>query len=545
MDRISELPDFTIHHIMSYLSAKEVAQTSVLSHNWYNFYVSFPIFDFHEPYKWFVGDLANKNPERFCKNETIRFRKRLHRFTEFVDDFLVRFSNLKLCMQKFRLLIGLLDVEASSILDKWIGLAIKNEVKELDLNVQTDKNAMYPLPWIIFSAASVNALKLEGCKLGQIPETIRLYSLKSLILKKVFIKEEIVQKLTNQCPLLEDFSLDYFWGLSHISIVQPHKLKLCSIVEPVDELKSVKVAAPSLQQLVIIGGVRRSIVIDVAECSNLKVLKLKAVNLIDQEFHRLMSKFSVLEDLEVTLCALLEQIMISSDRLKKLRISYCIKLKEIEIDTPNLLSLHYWNHPILTSKVNVPCPWKLYFINAVDELGNKVDPDVQWFLNMKRFLGASNQIKLLSINVKSNRDSFNLEEFRNSLSSLPCEVEKLWLLLDAPPSSFAALLDGLLGIGYSREFCVLINHEVHHNFIEWLYKEMTNRDNNCCNSRNIKCWRHYLKDFKIRGFHFPPSIDSPSLKKPLDVNAVMDLWPKLPNGILQCRLDWCFPESLE
>ena len=75
-------------------------------------------------------------------------------------------------MQKFRLLIGLLDVEASSLLDKWIGLAVKNEVQELDLNVQTDKNAMYTLPWIIFSAASFNALKLEGCKLEQIPETI-------------------------------------------------------------------------------------------------------------------------------------------------------------------------------------------------------------------------------------------------------------------------------------------------------------------------------------------------------------------------------------
>ncbi|KAK0595964.1 hypothetical protein LWI29_011505 [Acer saccharum] len=174
MDRISELPDYTIHHIMSYLSAKKVAQTSVLSHKWYNFYVSYPIFDFHEPYKWFVGDLANKNPERFCKNETIIFRKRLHRFTEFVDAFLVRFGNLKLCMQKFRLLIGLLDVEASSLLDKWIGLAVKNEVKELDLIVQTYKNAMYTLPWIIFSAASLKALRLEGCKLEHIPEIISL-----------------------------------------------------------------------------------------------------------------------------------------------------------------------------------------------------------------------------------------------------------------------------------------------------------------------------------------------------------------------------------
>ncbi|KAK2654780.1 hypothetical protein Ddye_014636 [Dipteronia dyeriana] len=309
---MDELPDFTIHHIMIYLSAKEVVQTSVLSKKWFNLYVSFAIFDFHELYKWFIGDLSNKNPATFRKNETIRFHKRLNRFTEFVDAFLVRFSNQKLCMQKFRLLIGLLDVEASSFLhDKWIELALRNGVKELDLNVQIYKNAMYTLPWTIFTAASMNALTLEGCKLEHIPEIIRLYSLKCLILNKVAINKEIVQKLTSQCPLLEG--------------------------------------------------------------------------------------------LKVSSCVLIVRITISSYRLKKLSISSCIKLKEIEIDTPNLLYFYHSNHPILTPIVNAPCPWELHFKNAIDDLGNKVDLDAQWFLNMKDFLGVSNQIRFLVMDVWSKR----------------------------------------------------------------------------------------------------------------------------------------------
>ncbi|TXG68987.1 hypothetical protein EZV62_003922 [Acer yangbiense] len=365
-------------------------------------------------------------------------------------------------MQKFRLLIGLLDVEASSLLDKWIGLAVKNEVKELDLIVQTYKNAMYTLPWIIFSAASLKALKLEGCKLEHIPEIVQM---------KRF---------------------DYhFWGLKHISVVKPQKLKICSICGPINELKRVELAAPSLQQFAITSGIRGSIIIDVADCSNLKVLKLKGINLIDQEFHRLMSKVPMLED-----------------------------LKEIEIDTSNLLSFHYRNHPVLTSIVNAPCPWELQFKNAIDELGNRVDPDAQWFLNMKDFLGISNQIRSIVIDVRSTRDSFNFEEFRNNLSSLPTEVEKLGVCLDAPPSSFAALLNGLLGICYSRKFYVYIRQELHHNFYEWLCNEMVKIDDNCCNSRNIKCWRHYLKDFKIKGLHFyRPSLN----RKPLGVKAVMHL----------------------
>ncbi|KDO51229.1 hypothetical protein CISIN_1g044672mg [Citrus sinensis] len=39
MDQISELPTSLIHHIMSYLSAKEVARTSILSKRWNQMYV--------------------------------------------------------------------------------------------------------------------------------------------------------------------------------------------------------------------------------------------------------------------------------------------------------------------------------------------------------------------------------------------------------------------------------------------------------------------------------------------------------------------------
>lgn len=48
VDCISDLPIFIIHHIMSFLSAKEVARTSILSKRWRQFQSSFPIFDFSQ-----------------------------------------------------------------------------------------------------------------------------------------------------------------------------------------------------------------------------------------------------------------------------------------------------------------------------------------------------------------------------------------------------------------------------------------------------------------------------------------------------------------
>ncbi|KAJ0075417.1 hypothetical protein Patl1_34276 [Pistacia atlantica] len=35
------------------------------------------------------------------------------------------------------------------------------------------------------------------------------------------------------------------------------------------------------------------------------------------------------------------------------------------------------------------------------------------------------------------------------------------------------------------------------------YNEWKNRDVSCCNSHEIKCWRHFLKDIKVEGFEYP------------------------------------------
>ncbi|KAJ0007230.1 hypothetical protein Pint_29717 [Pistacia integerrima] len=48
MDRISELPTFIIHIILSCLWPKEVARTSILSKKWYYLRASFPVLEFDQ-----------------------------------------------------------------------------------------------------------------------------------------------------------------------------------------------------------------------------------------------------------------------------------------------------------------------------------------------------------------------------------------------------------------------------------------------------------------------------------------------------------------
>ncbi|KAK0597204.1 hypothetical protein LWI29_022974 [Acer saccharum] len=532
IDRISELPPFIVHQIMSHLSAKEVAHTSILSKRWQYLQRSFPILDFDEAYTYFM-DIGCPI---FFRRRRGRFRTSIERFIEYVDASLLRFCELKFSMQKFRLLISLLDIkESSCVLDKWIGLAIENGVKELDFHIRMLRDPVYPLPGIIFSAKSLTTLKLAGFKLEQPSDTIRLRSLKSLTLNSVCISELMLQKLTSECVLLEELSMSDCWGSKCVHVFEAYKLKIISISVSSNELESIKIVVPSLQELFLKSSNPQSRKIDVDGCTNMNTLELEGFTIVDREFHHLMSKFSALENLKVVWCQSLERLAISSDRLKNLSIVTCSDLKAITIDTPNLVSFVYASNPVpISSTMKAPCPWKV-------DLKNKDDPDTQWYLNIKEFIGVSNQIEDLTLHVTSERVSFNLDEFRISSPSAPCEVANLCLEMNAPTSDYEAFLDGILNVCYPRTLSVLKTQENHINFVEWLHEKMMNTDVNCCNSRKVKCWRHYLKDFKIGGF--VPS----GGQKCFHIDNLIDVLPKIkiPMGTVLFHLDWCFTVAVE
>ncbi|TXG69029.1 hypothetical protein EZV62_003964 [Acer yangbiense] len=461
MDRFSELPDYIIHQIMSYLPKKESAQTSILSKRWEGLFASYPILDFPDSYT-------------YLSNEKYSRKHRINKFIEFVDASLLRFCQQKLCMQKFRLSIDVLDDHEGSFafLDKWIRLAIEKKVEELDFDVQAYR--MYTLPQEIFLAKSVTTLKLGGCKLEN---PFIIHSLKSLTLKDARINEEVLQKITSQCTSLEDLFLSDCCGFTNICLYNACKLKIINMQKFSWKLRSIKIVVPSLQQFIFDSESYRelNIVIDMAGCPNLKLLKLSNVGFTEQKFHELISKFSLLEDLNVCRCDPLEQIKISSHLLKKFSIGYCYGLKAIDIDTPNLLSFTYDTCPI--------------------------------------------------------PNSFSFDEFRKCSPSPPKEVGNLHLQTDFT-SNYEAFLDGVLSICYPRILSVNNSCQADCFFIEWLYEKLINKDDNCCNIHDIKCWRHYLKNVKIESFI--PYKD----KKPLHLDSLIDRLRELPTGTFYFHLDW-------
>lgn len=158
-----------------------------------------------------------------------------------------------------------------------------------------------------------------------------------------------------------------------------------------DHLESIKIVAPNLQKISL-GFEDRQIephVLDLSGCLQLIDLEIVGKTFSDQEFHDLISNFPLLENLSLRFCCSLEKIMISSNRLKELCIDSCVNLKAIDLVTPNLLSFTYVSNPVPTFSITASCPWRVAF--------NYGAADVSWYINIKEFLSASNQIDELTI----------------------------------------------------------------------------------------------------------------------------------------------------
>ncbi|KAH9703071.1 F-box protein [Citrus sinensis] len=480
MDRITELPTFIIHHIMSYLSAKEIARTSILSKRWCLFCISFPILEFDQCY--FLG-----------KAITLMDISDEKKFMAFVDASLFRFCKLRFRMQELRLFQSFLDVKGSApLLDKWIGLAVDNGIKDLVLMVHnmTQEDTVCILPQTIFSAKSMATLSLFGCRMEQPSDTttISLDSLKKLTIENVYINDQMFQKLTSECPSLEDFEISACWGLKNLCVSKAHKLKKLAIYTFYEDIDIVEIVVPSLQQLTLLfcNGEMRPRVVKAVRSPHLTKLMLTSVWFMDEEFDRFISKFPLLEDLLLRFCRLPEMVKIAS----------------------NL--------------------------------------DMHWYLRLKKFLGVEKQIENLKLSLETCEVSFNLDELSGCSPSLPLQVGTLELYANVPLSDYEALLDGVFQICYPRTLRVSTMFEEDKKLIEWLYEQLRNRDVTCCNPHHIKyCWRHHLEDIKIQRYlqieeSFVVIEDNKTFA---DSKYMMDGRYPLTREVSEFNLDWSVPVS--
>nr|KJB13639.1 hypothetical protein B456_002G086200 [Gossypium raimondii] len=159
VDRVSDLPDSILCHILSFLSTKDAVVTSILSTRWRYLFTLLSNLDFD------LGEFTSS--DRRPKSSSSKI------FLSFVGKML--FFH-KTNVDKFRLKCGI-RVDCCHVYG-WILAAVWRGVKHLDLNISYTN--VKTLPDALFACRTLVALKLDIHFVLDVPKGVHFPSLKTL-----------------------------------------------------------------------------------------------------------------------------------------------------------------------------------------------------------------------------------------------------------------------------------------------------------------------------------------------------------------------------
>ncbi|PQQ14451.1 putative FBD-associated F-box protein [Prunus yedoensis var. nudiflora] len=182
VDRISEMTDEILVSILSLLSLKEAAATSILSRRWQYVWMSTMVLNFNANFD------IHRNP---CHFKALKRKLRSlesGRYVNWVNRVVEQHRGPNI--EEFRACFQLNDQFASSI-DKWIQFAMEKGVKTLVLN-----------------------LRPCGCKVG-------FQFLKVLHFQCVDVTDKIFEYFLSNCPVLERLTVHGTKSLVNLRVVRP------------------------------------------------------------------------------------------------------------------------------------------------------------------------------------------------------------------------------------------------------------------------------------------------------------------------------------
>ncbi|KAK6140658.1 hypothetical protein DH2020_025592 [Rehmannia glutinosa] len=323
MDRISELPQGILHHILSFLSQKQAVQTCVLSKSWRYVWSTRPKIDFYE--HCFYGN-----------RETFMFA---------LDKTLQGYHDQKLYIQEFRVWMSIVDPKSISLLEKWIPkIVIDMRVKTFKLYLHSNKREYFDLPSVVFKAESLQKLYMHRCKLSQNPlDKVLFKHLQTLSLTLVYIVDETFEKIMSSCPLIENLFLESCKGLKTIKVNKGCNLKdFVWLIDGDGDDCSVEFNTPTLETIKFIGIVnwfhRHN-----KYFPHLKSLYLSKVRLASWSSDMFSCNYMpTLEELTIRYCFDFKEFQLSNNSIKNLTIaSLQDPTNKFVIDAPNIVKFDY------------------------------------------------------------------------------------------------------------------------------------------------------------------------------------------------------------
>ncbi|KAI3698262.1 hypothetical protein L2E82_41660 [Cichorium intybus] len=384
MDRISDLPDPIVHHIMSFLTTLDLTKISILSKRFFLLWSSFPVIDFDE-------STFGRSSQGIFASMTDEFLDHIHNS--------IRLRKIDTVISEFRVKANLKGIPADHRLDSAISFALENGVKLLDLNLGFSK---YQFP-VSFASRSINVLRLIGLNLD-------CQNIAYLSLNNVVNGHDWVEEHTSTLGKLETFILNGCQDIDSIRVcnerVERVEIGNCPL------LTSVEVIAPSLESFEYKGIADRQRVSNISfiASKSIKDLYIENADITDEWLETELNTLCCLESLRLKACNSLKQIVVIHEKLQILEFLNCLHMEEAEIDTPQLVSFVYLGNMIEFGKLVTRsiCTATL-FINPWITYNNEYSSFYGW-RKLLSFFGHCKVLKLICSSQKFAYDEMVKEE---------------------------------------------------------------------------------------------------------------------------------------
>ncbi|KAK9757587.1 hypothetical protein RND81_01G172500 [Saponaria officinalis] len=265
-DRLSDLPDNLIVHILSFMPTLYAVKTMLLR-RFGNLWTLVPTLTFD---LWEYDQVIWPNEDDATNDEVFSS------FARFIRN--VVMLHKRRTIDSFHLSIKAFDVEFKDpkLIDDiqlWLRFAIDREVK--DLNIYFDGDDDLVLPHCIFMSQSLITLTLYGCMLEHQPH-VHMGTLRELSLVNVQGSGLVFNQVILGCPSLQELNINIFNLFHVLNITSPSVSKLC--LEIYHPCLSITLSFPNMKNLdICVSGISLSFMVDVIDVSSLQVVNIKGL----------------------------------------------------------------------------------------------------------------------------------------------------------------------------------------------------------------------------------------------------------------------------
>ncbi|KAH1240954.1 putative F-box/LRR-repeat protein [Glycine max] len=199
-DRISELPDDVVYHILSFLTIKEAIATSLLSTRWRFLWTMLP--SLH-----------------------IDCSKPIMKLYHSVDVFLGLFRTQKI--SRFHLRCN--NDCCLSYAEEWVNAVVSRKVEHVNISLCMCRSIIFRFPHL-FICTTLVTLKIEGLFPFSIPYDVHLPNLQIFHLHvNALLSFPSINKLISGSPALELFDLKQNWWESQLKILLKHNSQVIQV----------------------------------------------------------------------------------------------------------------------------------------------------------------------------------------------------------------------------------------------------------------------------------------------------------------------------